>query len=163
MTANGDDEQPTLGGAVPKAPEGNVRGRVFVGPVDEPDAYELIHPDRSVGGGEGTVWQAAYRGRFDRQLLYAVKRLDRPDGADVSWPDGQVRRLWDDQVRLLERVTHPHLVKYHRIFSGWDVHEAGTRTGFPDPGKTCYFLLMDWVDGRSLAARIKAGDGTLAA
>ena len=166
MTSSGDGEQPTLGGAVPKVSVGNgdnVRGRVFVGPVDEPDAYELLHPDRSVGGGEGTVWQAAYRGRFDRQLLYAVKRLDRPDGADMSWPDEKVRRLWDDQVRLLERVTHPHLVKYHRIFSGWDVHGAGTRTGFPDPGKTCYFLLMDWVDGRSLAARIKTGDGTLAA
>jgi serine/threonine protein kinase len=143
MTAPGNDDGPATRGGYELPPEADAR--VFVGPLDDPDRYELTGPGRT--GGEGILWRAYYHGQLRSPLPLAIKQLRPPGGAGPGWLSAAELGRLRDQIALLRHVQSDHLVRVHEIFSGPVPHRAGALgTGLPCTA----YLVMEWVDGPTL-------------
>jgi len=120
----------------------------MVGPVDDPDRYEL---HVVVGGGaEGQVWRATRR-LTDGPLDVAVKVLSPTAGFD---PVGD-RERWEAQVARLRSFRHPGIVAFQEGFVGAPPHEAGQAQA----SDLQAYLVMSFVDGPSLADWLRANPG----
>ncbi|MFO0869851.1 MAG: ankyrin repeat domain-containing protein [Pirellulales bacterium] len=84
-------------------------------------------------GGMGTVYLARQKS-LDR--LVAVKIIRAPLSTDSDFAERFAR-----EARALARLNHPHIVT---------VHDFGQQAGR-------YFLIMEYVDGTNLRARLQAG------
>jgi hypothetical protein len=127
----------------------------YVGPVDDPDRYELI--GQGLRGGEGTTWQARYHGRLQAPLPLAVKQFHPPPGAPPDWPSAEDMGRWQDQTALL-RHTHPeHVVRLYELFSGPPPHAVGQ--GGSGPGRAPY-LVMEWINGPTLGQLCRGAPAT---
>ena len=148
MTENRDVDEPvTIGGPV-LAP-GASDGRLYVGPPDDPDRYELH--DAGTRGGEGRTWRASYRGGLNSPLVEAVKMLFPPQGSAANWPTEADLRRWHDSAALLRHLGQPHVVQLHDIFGGRVPHPKGAAGG----GRSVAYLTMEWVEGPTLAAHLR--------
>jgi eukaryotic-like serine/threonine-protein kinase len=92
------------------------------------DRYELIHP--VADGGMATVWLARTRGKHGFERLVALKAI-LPSFAR----DSRFRDMFLDEARIASRIEHANVA---RIF---DVGESDGNL----------YLVMEWVDGDSLA------------
>jgi serine/threonine-protein kinase len=93
--------------------------------------YEVIE---EVGrGGMGVVYRARQRGAERFVALKVIK-----DGTDL---DAELRTRFATEVRSMAAVPHPNIVQ---------VYEVGEEDGWP-------FFSMEFAEGGSLAARLKAG------
>jgi eukaryotic-like serine/threonine-protein kinase len=119
--------------------------------MPEPSSPELFRPGSRLGpytllsplaiGGMGTVWSAALVGERGFSKLVAIKTILHELADEVQY----VRAL-RDEAQLAAALNHPHLC---------DVTELGEASGYP-------FLVMEWVDGGSLAELLDEGaDGKL--
>jgi len=111
----------------------------FVGPLDEPDKYRLVH---QVGaGGEAQLWRAELNVSGEWEPV-AVKIL-RPDRrADLE----QWKARWAEQAEVLRFIRHPGVVGVREHFEGGAMHYAGESTD----GMSALYLVMNWVDGVAL-------------
>ncbi|GAB97147.1 putative serine/threonine protein kinase [Kineosphaera limosa NBRC 100340] len=119
--------------------------RLFAGPIDAPDRYELTHCWAT--GGEGTVYRARYSGGLTEPLEFAVKALHRTVGPGVSWPTPEDLQLWEDQVALLQQLNTPHLVRIRAAFVGPPPHPAKRADREAD---AIAYSVLEWVDGPTL-------------
>jgi serine/threonine protein kinase len=130
---------------------------LYVGPIENPDEYRLVGVPEGTGG-QGQVWKGEYLSEHVRHEV-AVKILLAPSSAPADWPsDAEVAR-WRDEVSLLSQVQHPHVVRYHKLFAGWDPHKAGTRRGEPTPKELRWYVLTEFIEGYALSTLV--GDGKL--
>ncbi len=110
-----------------------------IGPLSEPDRYELLELRSS--GGEGQLW----RGSLDVdgvQIVVAVKVIHASRNDNLT----EWRTRWQRQAELLRSLDHPGLVKVRDIFEGPLPHAAGAA----DPTTNTLYLVMNWVEGPSL-------------
>ena len=84
---------------------------------------------RRLGRGGMSVVHRAVDTRLGRPVAVKVFRSDADEAS---------RRRFEDEARLLARLSHPGLVT---------VHDAGAETGDGDP-----YLVMQLVEGRTLSA-----------
>jgi len=84
----------------------------------------------------GTVWSAAFTGARGFSKLVAIKTILHEFADEV-----QYARALRDEAQLAASLSHPHLC---------EVTELGEAAGYP-------FLVMEWVDGASLAELLGAG------
>jgi serine/threonine protein kinase len=89
-------------------------------------------------GGMGTVWSAAFTGARGFSKLVAIKTILHEFADEV-----QYARALRDEAQLAASLTHHHLC---------EVTELGEAAGYP-------FLVMEWVDGASLAELLGGGGG----
>ncbi|MEU6133077.1 serine/threonine-protein kinase [Saccharopolyspora sp. NPDC047091] len=89
---------------------------------------------RRLGRGGMSVVHRAVDTRLGRPVAVKVFRSDADEAS---------RRRFEDEARLLARLSHPGLVT---------VHDAGAETGDGDP-----YLVMQLVEGRTLSAAMRAG------
>ena len=111
----------------------------WVGPVGEPDRYELSELKSS--GGEGQLW----RGVLDvdgAAITVAVKVIHPSKNSDLE----EWRVRWQRQAELLRSLDHPGLVKVRDVFEGPVPHEAGDA----DASTNTLYLVMNWVEGPTL-------------
>jgi len=101
---------------------------------DRLGAYTLLCP--LAIGGMGTVWSAAQLGERGFSKLVAIKTILHEFADEV-----QYARALRDEAQLAASLSHVHLC---------EVSELGEAHGYP-------FLVMEWVDGASLAELL--GDG----
>lgn len=92
-------------------------------------------------GGMGAIYEGRLRDEKDGNINVAIKVL-RPDAADDA---GYVRRFRREQDILATLGDHPHIIR-HRL-------HGTTSEGYP-------FLVMDWVEGRSLVEFTGRGSTT---
>jgi serine/threonine-protein kinase len=92
------------------------------------DRYELLYP--LAQGGMATVWVARLTGKHGFEKLVAVKTI-LPQYAD----DGEFRTMFLDEARIAARIRHLNVAEI------LDLGEEGSTL----------FLVMEWVDGDSLA------------
>ncbi len=102
-------------------------------PGDRLGAYTLLCP--LAVGGMGSVWSAAYSGDRGFSKFVAIKAILHEFADEV-----QYTRALRDEAQLAASLSHPHLC---------DVTELGEASGYP-------FLVMEWVDGASLAELLGA-------
>lgn len=133
---------------------GSVVDGLFVGPPEDPDRYALS--GRGIGGGEGVVWQAHYLGGLSRPLSMAIKYLRPPPHADENWPSAEERRRWHDQKALLAHVGSEQVVHLNDVFAGPPPHVRGSASDRP----TLAYLVMEWVDGRTLDEHVRGRPAT---
>jgi serine/threonine protein kinase len=128
---------------------------LFAGPNTAPDRFELLGVGRQ--GGEGAVWRARYHGHLQQPVEYAVKYLQPPPGhRREHWPAPADERRWQDQVHLLKTVENHHLVRVHDWFLGPPPHPLSTFAPVDDGREYTHpYLVMEWIDGRTLADRIR--------
>lgn len=107
------------------------------GPGDRLGAYTLLCP--LAAGGMGTVWSAGLRGERGFTKFVALKTLLHELADEV-----QYTRALRDEAQLAASLTHPHLC---------EVTELGEAAGYP-------FLVMEWVDGGSLAELLTGGSAS---
>jgi serine/threonine-protein kinase len=100
-------------------------------PVLLAERYEL---GPIIGGGGMATVRAAWDTRLQRHV--AVKTLHAHLAAD-----GAMRRRFEDEGRMAARLAHPNVVQ---------VYDSGEADGVP-------YLVMELVDGPTLAQRIAAG------
>jgi serine/threonine protein kinase len=94
-------------------------------------------------GGMGEVYKARDT-RLDR--VVAVKILS---ASTSSSPDA--RQRFEREARTISQLSHPH------ICALYDVGQAANpkpQTGSPEP---LQFLVMEWLEGETLAARLAKG------
>jgi len=84
----------------------------------------------------GSVWCAAFRGARGFTKLVAIKTILHEFADEV-----QYARALRDEAQLAASLNHPHLC---------EVTELGEALGYP-------FLVMEWVDGASLAELLGGG------
>jgi serine/threonine-protein kinase len=84
----------------------------------------------------GTVWSAAFAGARGFSKFVAIKAILHEFADEVEYA-----RALRDEAQLAATLSHPNLC---------DVTELGEAHGFP-------FLVMEWVDGASLAELLGAG------
>ena len=113
---------------------------LYVGPVDEPDKYELVEV-RSRGG-EGEVWKALLSVDSVRVPVAAKLILARNESEIDTW-----RERWGRQAELLRSLRHPGLVTVREVFMGPGPHQ----TGSANPSTSTLCLVMNWVEGPTLA------------
>ena len=87
-------------------------------------------------GGMGTVWSAAFSGARGFSKLVAIKTILHEFADEV-----QYARALRDEAQLAASLSHRHLC---------EVTELGEASGYP-------FLVMEWVDGASLAELLGGG------
>ena len=92
------------------------------------DRYELLCPIAS--GGMATVWLARLRGKRGFEKLYAIKTI-RTELVD----DTTFQEMFLDEARLASRIQHPNVAQ---------ILDLGEQ-------ETVLFIVMEWVDGDSLA------------
>lgn len=142
----------------PRADDPRTPTGLFVGPVEDPDRYEWLgrrlgergeaDDEQVLRGGESVVFRARdTRPQPGPGEDVAVKMLTSPGG---SSRDEQAR--WEQRIRLLALADSPHLVRIVEYFSGFPPHPPGTcRPGdLPPPGFTTRYVVMEWVEGRTL-------------
>lgn len=121
----------------------------YVGPPASPDRFQLLGP--GLGGADGIVWRARYRGtESSTPLTLAVKQLRRPPGDRVDWPTPGDGQRWAQQCELLQRLSVDHLVTMVDIFIGVRPHPEGDIPPPLTPLDTPY-VVTEWVSGRTLA------------
>jgi serine/threonine-protein kinase len=94
--------------------------------------YELI--ELAGTGGMATVWRAVQRGAAGFERPVAVKRI-RPDLAHES----EFIDMFVEEARVCAELVHPSIVS---------IHDFGLDKGL-------YYLVMEWVQGISLARYVK--------
>jgi serine/threonine protein kinase len=135
--------------------------QLYVGPVGRPDEYLLVGKSRR--GGEGIVWKAHYQIGLPSPIQFAVKRLVPPAGFGATdWPSGWLSDRWNQQLKLLHVINHPHLAGYKELFCGWPPHPMGTTTGEPPPELRAWYLVMSWEEGPNLSKVITSQEVPLA-
>jgi serine/threonine protein kinase len=129
---------------------------LYVGPIEYPDEYRLVGVPEGTGG-QGQVWRGEYiSGHLKVEV--AVKILLAPPSAPPDWPSETQVRRWRDEVSLLNEVPpHPHVVRYHKLFAGWEPHEAGTCRGEPPPEELRWYVLTEFIEGRALSTLVHEG------
>ncbi|MEU0558886.1 protein kinase [Dactylosporangium sp. NPDC006015] len=90
-------------------------------------------------GGMAEVWLG-----FDRRLGRAVAVKVLPDAGAV---DRMARERFDREARTVARLSHPNIVAIHDVGADADAHFGGAVS----------FLVMELVEGGSLADRLVAG------
>lgn len=103
-------------------------------PGDRLDAYTLLCP--LAVGGMGAVWTAALLGARGFMKVVAVKTILQELADEM-----QYARALRDEAQLAATLCHPHLC---------EVTHLGEARGFP-------YLVMEWVDGASLAELLSPG------
>jgi eukaryotic-like serine/threonine-protein kinase len=103
-------------------------------PGDRLGPYTLLCPLAT--GGMGTVWSAAFAGARGFSKFVAIKAILHEFADEVEYA-----RALRDEAQLAATLSHPNLC---------DVTELAESQGFP-------FLVMEWVDGASLAELLGAG------
>ncbi len=122
----------------------------FAGPADAPDRYQLL--ERRSAGGEGEIWSAVEQ-QASYSFRYAVKIIHAEHLADSDrWLENL--RL---QVALLTQLEHPALVKVREVFVGPPPHAAGGQDTDTAPR---LYLVMKWIEGRSLQEALESGQVT---
>src|SRR4051812_17868513 len=104
--------------------------------------YTLLSPIGA--GGMGEVYKARDT-RLDRTV--AVKILSQDLAADPEF-----RERFDREARALSKLTHPHICTLH------DVGEQGSA----DDDESIAYLVMEHLDGQTLATRLEKGALALA-
>lgn len=120
--------------------------RRSVGPADDPDRYELTELVKS--GGEGQLW----RGRVPRLPLVgpvAVKILHEHRNRDYR----RQQDRWRRQAEVLLSLNHPNLVRVRDRFRG---ELSPTDGASRVPGRSRFFLIMNWKDGADLGSWVEA-------
>src|ERR1017187_9688696 len=97
-------------------------------PGDRLDRYELLCPIAS--GGMATVWLARLRGKRGFEKLFAVKTI-RTELVD----DARFQEMFLDEARIASGIQHPNVAQILDLGEQDDV----------------LFIVMEWVDGDSLA------------
>jgi serine/threonine protein kinase len=92
------------------------------------DRYELLCPIAQ--GGMAAVWLARLQGKHGFEKLLAVKTI-LPSYAE----DPRFRRMFLDEATIASRIEHPNVAQ---------ILDLGEHEG-------CLYLVMDWVDGESIA------------
>jgi serine/threonine protein kinase len=92
------------------------------------DRYELLCPIAS--GGMATVWLARLRGKRGFEKLFAVKTI-RTELVD----DAHFQEMFLDEARIASGIQHPNVAQILDLGEQDDV----------------LFIVMEWVDGDSLA------------
>ena len=130
---------------------------LFLGPIDDPDRFELMGRGRA--GGEGVTWRGCFRGQLAAPVVVAVKQLRRPAAASLGWPTPADVQRWTDQRHLLQALAHQHIVRVHDIFLSTEPHPGGAPA--EAGGLPC--LVMEWVDGPDLRFVTTSGAADLTA
>jgi serine/threonine protein kinase len=152
----------SLAPACDEGSSGQPHETLFVGPINRPDEYELVGEGHK--GGEGIVFVARYHGRLPRPVTFAVKQLVGPPRMQPeTWPDPELLDRWREQLRVLQRVRHDHLVRYHELVCGWPPHPEASCAGEPPPTLRTWYLVMEWIEGPSLHAVVRSGKTDLQA
>jgi serine/threonine protein kinase len=120
----------------------------FCGPPDAPDRYLLR--ERRSSGGEGEIWSAVEQ-HANFSFRYAVKII-HADHQDESGRWLENLRL---QSALLTQLEHPSLVKVREVFVGAPPHPHG---GSDPAAASRLYLVMKWIEGRSLQELLEAGE-----
>jgi len=113
-----------------------LRSRVYVGPIDQGTqlgSYEVLLP--VARGGMASVWAGRKRGAHGIDDLVAIKTL-LPDLAD----DIEFHKMFRDETRVASRIRHDNVAALYAV---------------GEHGETPY-LVMEWVDGETLAALLRA-------
>ena len=92
------------------------------------DRYELLYP--LAQGGMGSVWGARMRGKHGFEKLVALKTILPQHAADP-----RVRQMFLDEARIASRIDHENVARILDLGEERDV----------------LYLVMEWVDGDSLA------------
>ncbi len=92
------------------------------------ERYELLCPIAS--GGMATVWLARLRGKRGFEKLFAIKTI-RAELVD----DPQFQEMFLDEARIASGIQHPNVTQ---------ILDLGEQEGV-------LFIVMEWVDGDSLA------------
>jgi serine/threonine protein kinase len=117
-------------------------GDLRVGPIDEPDRYWLIAEQGR--GGEAVLYRGAVHVETAGEPFpVAIKMLLDADDATVD----SVAARWRDQKEILHQLGAPGIVRVRDVFVGVPPHYEGET---PPEGRRLY-LVMDWVEGESLA------------
>ncbi len=102
-------------------------------------AHGRFEPIKMVGeGGMGTVVKV----RDPRLRAIRAMKVINPDMADHDL----VKRRFEAEAALTDKVTHPNIVR---------VYDIGELT-HPDTGIEFLYIVIEWVDGGSLADHIEA-------
>jgi serine/threonine protein kinase len=128
--------------------------QLWVGPVERPDKYRLLHLEGS--GGEASLWRAEVDLAGESETV-AVKVLRSEHLDDLA----RISARWAEQAELLRFVTHPSVVGVREHFEGAPPHPAAERSGRPDTtaaGRALY-LVMNWVPGLPLRDWLLLHDG----
>lgn len=108
---------------------------------DRLDRYELLCPIAS--GGMATVWLARLRGKRGFEKLFAIKTI-RTELVE----DPRFQEMFLDEARITSGIQHPNVAQ---------ILDLGEQ-------KDVLFIVMEWVDGDSLAKirkLIVKGGGTV--
>jgi serine/threonine-protein kinase len=105
-------------------------------PGQRVDRYELLYP--IARGGMAVVWLCRAHGVTGFSRLFVMKAM-----LTELAPDAATRAMFFDEVRLTSSIHHPHVAP---------VIDAGERDGL-------LFLVMDYVEGASLARALDAAAG----
>ncbi|RLB60324.1 MAG: hypothetical protein DRI90_14000 [Deltaproteobacteria bacterium] len=97
--------------------------------------YELVEVAGS--GGMATVWRAVQHGSAGFQRPVAIKRIKEHVAQESSFV-----RMFVEEARVCAQLVHPNIVQVH------DFGDEGGR----------YFLVMEWIDGLSLAQFLQIAD-----
>ncbi|RSN15484.1 hypothetical protein DMB42_01145 [Nonomuraea sp. WAC 01424] len=148
-TPGPSDEPGTKGGPDLPPPASGEPNGLFIGPVDDPNRYELLGD--GIPGGQGLTWKARYRGDLSSPLPLAVKLLRPPQDAGPHWPSVRDRQRWRDHAVLLRHLRLDHVVRLDEVFLGAAPHPSGS----PPPETTATtvtmaYLVMEWVEGPTL-------------
>jgi serine/threonine-protein kinase len=92
------------------------------------DRYELLCPIAS--GGMATVWLARLRGKRGFEKLYAIKTIRTELVEDATFQE-----MFLDEARIASRIQHPNVAQ---------ILDLGEQ-------QNVLFIVMEWVDGDSLA------------
>ncbi len=102
-------------------------------PGDNLGRYELAFPAGE--GGMGQVWAAKLRGSQGFRKLVAVKTLLAREAGS-----SEMQRMLRDEAMMASNIRSPHVA---------ETLDFGVHAGMP-------YLVMEWVDGESLATLLEA-------
>jgi serine/threonine protein kinase len=97
--------------------------------------YELVEVAGS--GGMATVWRAVQHGPAGFQRPVAIKRIKEHVAQEPSFVS-----MFVEEARVCAQLVHPNIVQ---------IHDFGDEAGL-------YFLVMEWVDGLTLAQFLRIAD-----
>src|SRR5260221_9004474 len=106
--------------------------------------YEIVAPLGA--GGMGEVYKARDT-RLDRTV--AIKILPEAFAADPLF-----RERFDREARAISQLTHPHICTLHDIGDAPDPNVSATSH---QPPATVRFLVLEYLEGETLADRLKKG------
>lgn len=99
------------------------------------DRYELLCP--LAYGGMATIWLARFTGQLGFERLVVIKMI-LPQHAD----DPRFRAMFLDEAKIASRIEHPNVAR---------ILDVGEQEGN-------YFLVLEWIDGDSLAKIARTAD-----